>query len=174
MAAGAARSRNTPDRRLAARGSARPFNELLVKIQAPDEVKTAHGKVTRSTFVLDTAQGYHNLNGREVTVTQKKRTIMLLRVEDCGLGSAKADAFIEALGCKRAWHHKTTPSTAVNMNDKYRVITTQGALTVEAGNWADALIRANQICEISGAVLNAIGRIGGDGKLVKPGWHVEE
>jgi hypothetical protein len=75
------------------------FNVLKLKLVRPDDIE-CRGTVKRETKKLETANGYHNLDGREVTVTRKKSVIFLIRVEDCGLGSAKADALIQMLGFK--------------------------------------------------------------------------
>lgn len=86
--------------RLIGGGVVGSFNTVKVKILCPDEVVAASGRIERKTEKLPTAQGYHSLDGREITVSKKKRAVMVLRVEDCGLGSAKADAFIELIGFK--------------------------------------------------------------------------
>jgi hypothetical protein len=75
------------------------FNTVKLKLVRPDDI-LARGTVSRETKKLETANGYHNLDGREVTVSRKKSVIFLIRVEDCGLGSAKADALIQMLGFK--------------------------------------------------------------------------
>lgn len=88
------------DTRLLGGGTVGSFNQAKIKLLCPDEVIAASGRVKRETNKLPTAKGYHNLDGREVTVFKKNRAIFLLRVEDCGLGSAKADQIIQVLGFK--------------------------------------------------------------------------
>lgn len=79
------------------------FNTLKICQIKPDEFAYTEGKrVGLIHITLPTANGYQTLDGREHAVFYRKEIIALIRTEDCGLGSAKAEAYIKSLGFKRA------------------------------------------------------------------------
>ncbi len=85
--------------RLIGGGSVGSFDKIKLQVICRD-AEFYSGRVERHTTKLPGAQGYHHLDGREITVKKKERELFRLRVEDAGLGSAKADAFIQLLGFK--------------------------------------------------------------------------
>ena len=79
------------------------FSTIKVCQLRPDEFAYTKGKRVRLIHTtLPTANGYWSLDGREHAVFYKKEIIALIRTEDCGLGSDKAEAYIKSLGFKRA------------------------------------------------------------------------
>jgi len=79
------------------------FSQLKIQKIKDDEFAYTKGKkVGLIHTTLPTAKGYWSLDGREHAVFYKKEIIALIRTEDCGLGSAKAEAYIKSLGFKRA------------------------------------------------------------------------
>lgn len=79
------------------------FNTIKV-MPLTDEFFTLNTrkKVTLTWETLPTANGYWSLDGREFKVIYKKKTIALLRTEDCGMGTYKARTFLEQGGFRIA------------------------------------------------------------------------
>ena len=82
------------------------YDSLKVRVDNSDRlVCSGMGtKVHIARRDLDTANGYHCIDGREYMFTTVKGNMPLIsvRVEDCGLGAKKARAFVEALGFRIA------------------------------------------------------------------------
>lgn len=78
------------------------FNLIMVKFigntfaNFRDSKKRVRFRIESST--LPTARGYWNIHGREFKIFYKKELIAILHTEDCGLGSAKAYAFLQDNG----------------------------------------------------------------------------
>lgn len=75
------------------------FNKILVKPESDEWFcPNSRKKVTLHSQTLPQSNGYWNLRGREFKVCFKKKLIATLLTEDCGLGSAKARAYVETKG----------------------------------------------------------------------------
>lgn len=77
------------------------FTALKIKILDADRFHNSKNhKISLSWKTLTESNGYWNLDGREFTVTLKNKPILLIRTEDCGLGTKKARLFLEGQGFK--------------------------------------------------------------------------
>lgn len=83
------------------------FNKIMVKLVGNKfeelfQFSQRKPTVSMKESKLPDANGYWNIHGREHQIFYKKELIALLHTEDCGLGTAKARAFLTDRGFKIA------------------------------------------------------------------------
>lgn len=74
------------------------FDKILVQGITDEFLYPGRKSVTIHQTTLPEARGYWNIRGREHKVFYKKKHIATLLTEDCGLGSAKAWAYLKQKG----------------------------------------------------------------------------